>query len=41
MPLDSYTYTHSDANLTDEQITAVVTWGKEVRYQYQVQINLE
>ncbi|MFT5846687.1 heme-binding domain-containing protein [Psychroserpens sp.] len=41
MPLESYTYTHGDANLTDEQIAAVVAWGKEVRYQYKVQINLE
>jgi hypothetical protein len=34
MPLKSYTYIHGDANLTDEQITAVVTWGKEVRAKY-------
>nr|WP_321244113.1 heme-binding domain-containing protein [uncultured Psychroserpens sp.] len=39
MPLESYTYTHGDANLTDDQIAAVVAWGKEVRAKYQAQLN--
>ena len=34
MPLDSYTWTHSEAKLTDEQIEALVTWTKQVRDSY-------
>jgi len=34
MPLPSYTWTHSEAKLTDEQIHAVVSWAKEVRDMY-------
>ena len=34
MPLDSYTWTHGDANLTDEQIAAVVNWAKEIQGDY-------
>ncbi|MEM5564403.1 heme-binding domain-containing protein [Psychroserpens sp. AS72] len=41
MPLESYTYTHGDANLTDEQIAAVVAWGKGVRANYQEQLKAE
>ena len=37
MPLKSYTYTHADANLSDEQIQAVVDWVNEVRRGYGVQ----
>ncbi|WP_452598729.1 heme-binding domain-containing protein [Pontimicrobium sp. MEBiC01747] len=36
MPLPSYTWTHSEANLSDEQIEAVVKWAKEVRLKYQI-----
>lgn len=39
MPLDSYTWTHSDANLTPEQIAAVVSWGKKVQGNYKLQMN--
>jgi hypothetical protein len=39
MPLESYTYTHSEANLTQEQIDAVVTWGKKVQADYKQQMN--
>jgi hypothetical protein len=39
MPLNSYTWTHTDANLTPEQIAAVVTWGKKVQGDYQQQLN--
>ena len=39
MPLDSYTWTHSEANLTQEQIDAVVTWGKKVQADYKQQLN--
>ncbi|MCF7561400.1 heme-binding domain-containing protein [Sabulilitoribacter multivorans] len=34
MPLKSYTWTHSDAKLTDEQIKSVVDWAKQVRTKY-------
>jgi hypothetical protein len=38
MPLNSYTWTHSEANLTPAQIVAVVTWGKKVQADYKQQI---
>ena len=38
MPLNSYTWTHADANLTPEQIEAVVTWGKKVQVDYKQQL---
>lgn len=41
MPLDSYTWTHTEANLTPEQITEIVTWGKKVQADLQQQISLE
>ena len=34
MPLESFTFTHSEAKLTDAQIAAVVDWGKKVRLKY-------
>lgn len=34
MPLPSYTWTHTDAKLTDAQINAVVDWAKRVRIKY-------
>ncbi|WP_299887424.1 heme-binding domain-containing protein [uncultured Lacinutrix sp.] len=34
MPLPSYTYTHRDANLTQEQIKAIVDWANLVRAGY-------
>jgi mono/diheme cytochrome c family protein len=41
MPLDSYTWMHSEANLTQEQIDAIVTWGKKVQADYKQQMALE
>ena len=38
MPLDSYTWTHSDANLTDAQITMIVNWAKKVQANYKEQL---
>lgn len=38
MPLNSYTWTHSEANLTHEQINAIVAWGKKVQADYKQQI---
>ncbi|WP_179020323.1 heme-binding domain-containing protein [Winogradskyella forsetii] len=34
MPLPSYTWTHGDADLSQEQIDAVVSWAKTVRLKY-------
>ena len=34
MPLPSYTWTHSEARLTDEQISSVISWVKGVREDY-------
>lgn len=37
MPLNSYTWTHSEAKLTDEQRVSIVAWGKRVRAMYAAQ----
>lgn len=34
MPLPSYTWTHTDAKLSDEQIKAVKDWAEQVRLGY-------
>ncbi len=39
MPLESYTWMHSDAKLTDEQIKAVVDWAKSVQSDFKSQLN--
>ena len=39
MPLDSYTWMHSEANLSQEQIDKVVAWAKQVQASYKVQMN--
>ncbi|MBO9635887.1 MAG: heme-binding domain-containing protein [Chitinophagaceae bacterium] len=31
MPLDSYTWTHKDAKLTEEEKTILINWAKQVR----------
>ena len=41
MPLDSYTWTHSEAKLTDEQISSMVDWAKGVREMYAKQKSAE
>ncbi len=38
MPLDSYIWMHSDANLSKEQIDEVVSWGKKVQETYKKQL---
>lgn len=38
MPLPSYTWTHGDAKLSDEQINAVISWAKGVRSKYSTQL---
>jgi hypothetical protein len=37
MPLASYTWTHGDAKLSDEQIQSVVAWAKKVRATYVIE----
>ncbi|WP_340155856.1 heme-binding domain-containing protein [uncultured Winogradskyella sp.] len=34
MPLDSYTWTHGEAKLSQDQIDSVITWAKKVRLKY-------
>ncbi|NNC45539.1 MAG: heme-binding domain-containing protein [Winogradskyella sp.] len=34
MPLPSYTWTHGDADLSQEQIAAMVDWAEQVRLKY-------
>ena len=34
MPLDSYTWTHGEAKLTDAQIQSVINWAQAVRVKY-------
>ena len=34
MPLPSYTWTHGDAKLSQEQIDAVISWAKVARIKY-------
>ncbi|WP_345007716.1 heme-binding domain-containing protein [Snuella lapsa] len=37
MPLKSYTWTHKEARLTNEQIKLVVDWAKKVRLKYSLE----
>lgn len=39
MPLNSYTWLHKEANLSQDQIEAIVTWGKKVRAGYKQQMS--
>ncbi|MDO6760035.1 heme-binding domain-containing protein [Tamlana sp. 2_MG-2023] len=41
MPLNSYTWTHTEANLSAEQIQSVVEWAKVVRAGYALQLPVE
>lgn len=36
MPLNEYTWTHEEANLTQEQRTAIVEWARRTRAIYQL-----
>ena len=38
MPLDSYTWTHSEANLSDVQVKLIVDWAKGVQSNYAEQL---
>lgn len=37
MPLNSYTWTHTEARLTDDQIKALIDWAKRVRIKYSLE----
>jgi len=41
MPLDSYTWTHSEANLSQEQIDMIVNWAKQIQEGYKNQMNTQ
>ncbi|NJN49885.1 MAG: heme-binding domain-containing protein [Polaribacter sp.] len=41
MPLNSYTWVHTDAKLTADEINAIVTWGKAVQQNYKAQLAAE
>jgi hypothetical protein len=41
MPLDFYTWLHTEASLTAKQIAAVVTWGKKVQGDYKQQMSIQ
>ncbi|MGY0426452.1 MAG: heme-binding domain-containing protein [Polaribacter sp.] len=41
MPLDSYTWTHTEANLTQQQIDLVVTWSKKIQANYKEQLKVK
>ena len=38
MPLDSYTWTHSEANLSQDEIDLVVSWAQKVQADYKSQL---
>jgi len=38
MPLPSYTWTHTESKLSDEQIASMVAWAKNVRAMYAQQM---
>jgi len=37
MPLPSYTWTHSEAKLSDAQIESVLKWANQVRFKYSLE----
>ena len=41
MPLDSYTWTHKDAILSDEEIKVVTSWATKVQENYKAQITVQ
>jgi len=40
MPLPSYTWMHSEAKLTDAQIESIITWAKQVRSTYSLELKI-
>lgn len=41
MPLDSYTWTHDEANLSQQEIEMVVNWAKQIQTDYKNQLNTQ
>lgn len=41
MPLDSYTWIHGEADLSQEQIDKVVAWAKQIQANYKAQMTQE
>ncbi len=41
MPLKSYTWAHSEANLTEAQIKSLVDWAQGLRTSYEAQLSKE
>ena len=41
MPLPSYTWTHSEAKLTDAQRESIINWAKQVRVAYSSELKAE
>jgi hypothetical protein len=41
MPLPSYTWTHTEAKLTDAQIKSVIDWAKQLRTKYALELKSE
>ena len=41
MPLESYTWMHSEANLTDDQITALTEWAKILMTKYELDAQVQ
>lgn len=37
MPLPSYTWTHTEAKLSDEQIASIIAWAENVRVKYSLE----
>ena len=37
MPLESYTWVHTEANLSQEQIEEMVTWAEQIRFKYSLE----
>lgn len=37
MPLPSYTWVHTEAKLTNDQIKSVINWAKQVRFKYSLE----
>ena len=41
MPLPSYTWMHTDANLSDDQIKSILEWAKQLRVKYGLELKSE
>ncbi len=37
MPLNSYTWMHGDAKLTEDEVKSLIDWAKQVRFKYSLE----